>query len=185
MSTQSSVVSAIPSEGRVAVNCEMQEAQDQRQARRFYESLEYHVDSIDVANAGGKRADYLVTGFGDTILTEVKSRVPDEDYEAALEADGHALREDLPGRSNSISAHIKKAARQLEQTPAPADAVRILTLVAAGDNPEAQAVQFAATLLGVVDLLQDAGDSSGSARARACFILIFAISTGFRSSTLP
>jgi hypothetical protein len=151
----------------------MQEDQDQRQARRFYKSLGYHVDSIDVANADGKRADYLVTGFGDTILTEVKSRVPDEDYEAALEADGHALREDLLARSNSISAHIKKAARQLEQTPAPADAVRMVTLVAAGDDPEAQAAQFTATLLGVVDLLQDTGDGSESARATPCLYFDF------------
>ena len=48
----------------------MQEDPNQRQVRRFYESLEYHVDSIDVANASGKRANYLVTGFGDTIVTE-------------------------------------------------------------------------------------------------------------------
>lgn len=151
----------------------MQEDPDQRQARRFYESLDYHVDPIDVANASGKRADYLVTGFGDAIVTEVKSRVPDEDYEAALEADGHALREALLARSNSISAHIKKAGRQLEETPAPANAVRIVTLVAAGDDPEVQAAQFTATLLGVVDLLQDAGDGSGSARATPCLYFDF------------
>jgi hypothetical protein len=63
----------------------MQEAHDQGQARRFYESIEYHVDSIDVANAVGKRADSLVIGFGDTILAEVKSTRPGAEYEAALE----------------------------------------------------------------------------------------------------
>ena len=151
----------------------MQEDQDQRQARRFYESLAYHVDPIGVANAGGKRADYLATGFGDTVVTEVKSRVPDDDYEAALAIDGYALREDLLTRSNSISAHVKKAARQMEQTPAPADAVRIVTLVAAGDDPKAQAAQLTATLLGAVDLLQDAGDGSGSARATPCLYFDF------------
>lgn len=59
----------------------MQESQEQRQARAFYESLEYEVNTIDVAVAdGGRRADYLVTGL-DTIVTEVKSRVRGAAYE--------------------------------------------------------------------------------------------------------
>ena len=108
----------------------MQEEQDQRQARRFYESLEYHVDSDRCRQRPAeRRADYLVTGFGDTILTEVKSRVPDEDYEAALETDGHALREDLLARSTrfrltSGGPHGSWNRRPLPPTPLDRDVGR-------------------------------------------------------------
>lgn len=61
----------------------------------------------------------------------------------------------------------------MEQTPAPADAIRVVTLVAAGNDPEAQAAQFAATLLGAVDLLRDAGDGSRAARATPCLYFDF------------
>lgn len=61
----------------------------------------------------------MVTGFGDTLVTEVKKQVPDEEYCVALEAEGNAVRVERLARSDSISAQVKDPARQLEQTPAP------------------------------------------------------------------
>ena len=87
----------------------MPDDRDQRVAREFYASLDYQVEPIEVANEGGRRADYPLIGFGDTVVMECKTRVADEAFRHALETAGTALRRELLALSNSISTQVKDA----------------------------------------------------------------------------
>lgn len=148
----------------------MSENDAERQTRSFLESQGFNVERIPSA-PDEQRADYRVTDENDVYIIEVKGRFEDEEYMHDLLEKGEAIREDFVGPTNVVSRQIRDAAEQLRATPAELAAFRVMALVAGGDDPGVQAMQFQSTLYGTVDLLVPAED--GSALAVPCFYFTF------------
>lgn len=146
------------------------ETPEELEARKFFECLGYVVTQVP-ESSGSERADYAVADGVDQFVAEVKSRGRDEAFERSMERFGHAESQQAVGRSNPISKQISVAAGQLASTAAESPGLlRIVVLVAAGDDPELQADQFQATLYGTVDLLRE--DVDGVV-AVPCFYFAF------------
>jgi hypothetical protein len=131
------------------------ETPEESEARRFFEFLGYVVTRVPESR-DSQRADYSIENGADQFIAEVKSRGPDEHFEQRMERFGRAESQQTIGRSNPISKQISVAASQLAATTAGNQSLlRIVVLVAAGDDPELQVEQFQATLYGKVDLLRE------------------------------
>lgn len=148
----------------------MSENSTEYQVRGFLESEGFNVQRIK-STQKEKRADYRVNDENDIYITEVKGRIEDLQYRKNLMKYGFGVRTVYIGRNNSISKEVKEAAGQLRATPEDSKAFRVIALVAEGDDPEDQVVQFQSTLYGLVNLLLPAED--GSAVATPCFYFSF------------
>lgn len=117
------------------------------------------------------RADFRASDGRCDYLLEVKQREDDQEYEAKLAKEGHAVLQQPLSRLNRISSLITGAAVQLRATPATPDTLRVLVFVAAGHDTAVQEKQFRSTLYGEVDLITHMEDHH--AVARPCFYFSF------------
>lgn len=125
-------------------------------AKLFFESVGYSVDPIQlVKEKGQKRADLRATLNDETIIIEAKSKAPNQGYIDLLEkvkAQGYGTipREEVAW--NAMSSIVEKANRQLEATPAPENAVRVLCISCLHDDWEYVLDTFRHRLYGDVEL---------------------------------
>lgn len=137
--------------------------------RDYLKSKRFNVERIPEKPL--KRADYRVTDGNDVYIIEVKGRIQDKKYRKDLLSGKVACRQASLGRTNPVTKQIRIAAQQLKSTPADSRAFRVIALVAAGDDPDAQFIQFQSTLYGTVDLLVPQLD--GSIDPVPCFYFTF------------
>ncbi len=108
----------------------MSDEESKEFATVFFRSLNYEVTPIPTAaDKEERRADLFVEGKGDTFVVEAKAKAEHADFlehmQTVRETGSNVLtRTDQPW--NALSSKIRKAAQQLQATPAAEHAVRLL-----------------------------------------------------------
>lgn len=148
----------------------MAETKAELRVRGFFERIGFRVERIGV-NEKDLRADYLISDGSHSYLLEVKSRDDDKAYVTQLERQGFAEKEASLGRTNSLSAALRDAHKQLLGTPTGRDTFRIIVITASKEDTERDFRQIIGTLYGSVDLLTD--DQNGVAIAKTCYYFTF------------
>jgi hypothetical protein len=120
--------------------------------REYLMSRGFSVERISDSPAK-RTADYLITDEKDRYIIEVKGRIEDKNHREDLLSGKEACRVTKLGHNNSVSNRIRDAEKQLKSTPSDSRAFRVIGLVAVGDDPSAQVIQFEATLYGLIYLL--------------------------------
>ena len=129
----------------------MYEDANHRYARRRLEDLALKVEEVPSA-AGKLRADYIAYDGSSSYIVEVKGPGEDDSFAEDLARRGTATRIQLDARTNPLSKKIRKAAKQLEATPAPESAFRVVALVTGERDIRLRASQYVATLYGIESL---------------------------------
>lgn len=108
----------------------MADEESKQFATRFFESLDHRVISIETAaELGELRADLLVEYEQDVFVVEAKSKAEHAEFLEHMKRVrdlGTSVLDRTIDPWNALSSTIEKAARQLQATPAPAHAVRLL-----------------------------------------------------------
>jgi len=120
-------------------------------ARTCLEHLGLKVQGVADEHAES-RADYIASDHACSYIVEVKGPGEDEDFAEELIAHGKATRIQPDARTNPLSRKIRKAAKQMRATPAPADAFHVIALVTGEIDTRLKASQYVATLYGIENL---------------------------------
>ncbi len=116
----------------------MSENETEQLMRLQLEALDFKVERIETAVEGGEqRADYRATDGTDSFIIEVKSKEDSPGYKALLdELDerGIAVGSTLLTADNAISRVIRKAAKQLANTPARESDFRLIWFACLGHD---------------------------------------------------